>query len=88
MREIPSKITSEGQITIPAEVRRHLGINEGDRVSCVIGDEGRVELRASRYPTVAALAGAAGSLKRPLSLEEMLEIAREDHLEDGYRDDA
>jgi len=30
------------------------------------------------YPTVASLAGAAGSLKQPMSWDEMRDIARED----------
>jgi AbrB family looped-hinge helix DNA binding protein len=30
--EIPATVTSKGQITIPAEVRRALDLHEGDRV--------------------------------------------------------
>jgi AbrB family looped-hinge helix DNA binding protein len=41
MKEIVSTITSKGQVTIPAEVRRHLGVSQGDKLSFVIGDEGR-----------------------------------------------
>ncbi len=33
-----------------------------------------------KYPTVASLAGAAGKLPRPLSWQEMREIAWEDHI--------
>ncbi|MBI3977213.1 MAG: AbrB/MazE/SpoVT family DNA-binding domain-containing protein [Chloroflexi bacterium] len=81
-----STITSKGQVTIPAEVRRHLGLKSGDKLSFVIEPEGTVHLRAPRYPTVASLRGAAGSLDRPLSWEQMREIAREDrlHAEHGY----
>jgi antitoxin PrlF len=85
MRELPSTITSKGQVTIPAEVRKHLGLKQGDKISFVIEDEGRVELKVPSYPTIASLVGAAGTLKQPLSMEQMLEIAREDELEDDYR---
>lgn len=85
MKEIPSTITSKGQVTIPAEVRRHLGLGQGDKIFFVIEDAGRVELKVPTYPTVASLAGAAGTLRRPLSMERMLEIAREDEFEDEYQ---
>ena len=35
---------------------------------------------ALKYPTIASLAGAAGSLPRPLSWQEIHEIAWEDHV--------
>ena len=43
MREIIATVTSKGQVTVPAEVRRHLGIKPGATVAFVIdGDEVRV----------------------------------------------
>lgn len=80
MREIISTVSSKGQVTVPAEVRKHLGIREGDKLSFVIEDEGSVKVEAPRYHNVASLRGAAGRLDRPLSWEEMLEVAREDHV--------
>jgi antitoxin PrlF len=85
MKEIPSTITSKGQVTIPAEVRKHLGLKQGDKVAFVLDDAGKVELKAPKYPTVASLAGAAGTLSKPRNIEEMLAIAREDALEEEYR---
>ena len=81
MHEIVSTITSKGQVTIPAEVRRHLGVGTRDRIAFIIEPDGTVRLRAPRYPNVASLRGAAGSLKKPLSWEEMRAIAREDRLQ-------
>jgi AbrB family looped-hinge helix DNA binding protein len=85
MKEIASTITSKGQVTIPVEVRRHLGLHQGDRISFVIDDEGHVELKTPKYPTIASLAGAAGTLKDPRTMEEMLEIARGEALSDEYQ---
>ena len=79
-KEIVSTITSKGQVTIPAEVRRHLALKTGDRIAFVLESDGTVRLIAPRYPSVASLRGAAGSLDRPLSWEQMRDIAREDHL--------
>ncbi len=86
MKEIVSTITSKGQVTIPAEIRRHLGIKQNDKVTFVIEPDGVVRLRVPRYPDIGSLRGAAGSLKEPSSWQETLEIAREDHLRDEYRD--
>lgn len=81
MKEIISTITSKGRITIPAEVRRHLGISTSDKVAFVIDDEGTVRLRFRRFPTIASLRGAAGKLKKPLSWQEIQQIACEDRFD-------
>ena len=78
MREIISTITSKGRVTIPAEIRNHLGIKHHDRLAFVIDEEGNVHLKVFRYPDIDSLAGAAGSLSKPLSWKEMRRIAYED----------
>ena len=55
MKEIVSTITSKGQVTIPAEVRRRLGVGTGAKITFVI-DENCGE-RAPRYPRVSLGAG-------------------------------
>jgi len=82
MKESVTTITSKGQITLPAAIRRHLGLHTGDKVSFVIEDSGNVMLKVPKYPNVASLAGAAGKLDRPMDMKEMLEIAREDAIEE------
>ena len=81
MKELVSTITSKGQVTIPAQVRRHLGLETNDQIVFVIGDEGDVQVKAPRYSTVASLRGAAGKLEKPLTWKQMREIAREDAIE-------
>ena len=39
-----STITSKGQITLPKEVRSHLGVREGDRLDFVIAADRSVRL--------------------------------------------
>jgi antitoxin PrlF len=87
MREIISTITSKGQVTIPAEVRKHLGIQNNDQVAFVIDAEGKVQLKVPRYQSVASLRGAAGSLNKNLSWKEMKHIAYEDRLKSKFEDD-
>ena len=54
-------LTSKGQITIPSEVRRHLGLRKGDRVEFDIVD-GTAILRSisPEHDPFAAYAGALG----------------------------
>jgi len=85
VKESVSTITSKGQVTIPVEVRKYLGLSAGDRISFVIDRSGNVVLRVPKYPTVASLAGAAGKLDHSMEMEKMLEIARENAVEDEYR---
>jgi AbrB family looped-hinge helix DNA binding protein len=42
-----STISSKGQITVPLEIRRRLGLKEGDRVEFMV-DRGRTVLRPER----------------------------------------
>lgn len=56
VREIIATITGKGQVTIPREVRRHLGVDPADKVAFVLSDTGTVELRPARF-AVADLRG-------------------------------
>ena len=81
VKEIVSTLTSKGQVTIPAEVRRHLGVGQGDKLSFVIADDGRIEVKAPKYSDVASLAGAAGTLDEPMGWDRIREMAREDRFD-------
>ena len=48
MRAVEATVTSQGQVTIPADVRRHLGLTKGTKVTFVIEGEA-VRLVPSRY---------------------------------------
>lgn len=74
-------LTRKGQVTIPAAVRRLIGLVPEGKVSLVLNPEAKtVQLQVPRYPTIASLAGAAGTLKQPIPLNEMLDTARADAL--------
>ena len=85
MQEIISTITSKGQVTIPAEVRRHLGVDTHDKIAFVLEDDGAVRLSVPHFPTIDSLRGIAGSLPRPMSWQEVEEIAQEEHADDVAR---
>lgn len=60
MKEIVSNVTRKGQVTIPAEVRRHLGVSTPDKVAFVLEDGG-VRIRPATF-TVASLFGSVPAL--------------------------
>ncbi len=64
MKEHVSVITRKGQITIPAEIRRALSLNEGDTIAFEIEDD-RIHIAARRGSVVERTAGALKS-KTPM----------------------
>lgn len=44
-----STISSKGQITVPLEIRKRLGLKEGDRVEFVV-DKNQTTIRPARAP--------------------------------------
>ena len=63
-------LTSKGQITIPADVRRSLNVDAGDRVEFVQVEPGRFEVIASTR-SVRELKGMFGKPKKAVSIEDM-----------------
>ncbi len=80
LRRFRATVTSKGQVTIPVELRRAIGVGEGDRLLFELEPDGTVQLRPARYPTIASLAGCLGKLPdgRTLRDEEMGEVAAEE----------
>lgn len=77
MREYVSSISPKGQITIPIEIRKRLGVKPKDKVLFLIEEDGiRITPVAS---TLESGFQAFPALDRPLSSEEMTEIAWEEH---------
>ena len=75
-KEFSTVVTRKGQITIPAEVRRTLGLAEGDRVAIVLEDNLQVFLMRTES-AVARTAGMLKSERAPLSAEELRQAAEQ-----------
>jgi AbrB family looped-hinge helix DNA binding protein len=80
MAEILMTVTSKGQVTIPAAVRRYLKIKKNQKIVLILEPDGSVCLKTPRYGSVADLSGAAGTLGQKLSWPEMLAIAYDDRI--------
>lgn len=63
-------LTSKGQITVPAEVRRALQVESGDKIEFIQIEPGRFELMAATR-SVRELKGMFGPASRVVSIEEM-----------------
>jgi AbrB family looped-hinge helix DNA binding protein len=77
MREFFVKLTSNGQVTVPIEVRRHLGLYPGDRICIAVGEDGYAQLRPAPLPTIESIR-AAGSVPQQLGWDELLDHTHED----------
>ena len=63
-------ITSKGQVTLPVEARRRLGLTPGVRVDCVINEHDHLEM----IPVAGSVRDLRGMLEPPssaLSLDDM-----------------
>jgi len=70
-------LTSKGQVTIPVEVRTHLGLSTGDRIEFILNEQsGRYEV-VPATSSVTALKGIIRKPAKPVSIEEMNEAIAE-----------
>ena len=72
MREITTTTTQRNQVTIPAEVRRLLGLKPRDKVAFTIEEGGEVRLAAASF----TLESAYGSVKPTRNPEDFEEVSR------------
>lgn len=64
-----AKLTSKGQITLPAAVRASLGVKAGEKILFVPGENG--EFRVRKVRSILDLAGCVPYSGPPLTPEEM-----------------
>ena len=83
MKEIVASITQRGQVTVPAEVRRILGLKSPGKVAFAI-DDGQVRLVTPRF-TLESASGSVPALRKKLSDEEMIRIAKDERAERTIR---
>ena len=80
MKEVSTVVTRKGQVTVPVEIRRELGIKVGDKVTFVLED-GEARLR----PTGSVVERTAGAFKGHgpvLTAEQMRDAAEQAIAED------
>lgn len=63
-------VTAKGQVTLPAEARRRLGITAGTRLEFLVTEDGRLEV-IPRTGSVRSLKGLLPPPEHALSIEQM-----------------
>ena len=77
MRSFTMSTTQRNQVTIPGEVRHHLGIEPRDKVSFTIEDNGAVRLRKAPF-TLETAYGSVKALDDHGDLEDIIRMAKEE----------
>jgi antitoxin PrlF len=63
-------VTAKGQVTLPVEARRRLGLGPGSKLEFVVVDDERLEA-IPVSETVSSLKGMVPKPRKPLSLADM-----------------
>lgn len=72
------KITTQGQVIIPAHIRKSLGLNPGDRVNFIKNERGEVVLQKVTIETEDPLEKAADEFKLNMGADELLKLLSDD----------
>lgn len=83
MKELIASVTERGQVTIPAEVRRRLGIKPHDKIVFAITEDG-IELKPMAF-TLETAFGSVTSLRPDLTLDEQVREAKEERADRAVR---
>lgn len=75
MKEIVTTIAQRSQVTIPAEVRRVLGVKPGDKVAFTIEDD-EVRLASARFSLESAY-GSVKPVERPENFDKISRAVKE-----------
>jgi AbrB family looped-hinge helix DNA binding protein len=68
---ITATITAKGQITIPVEIHKALGLDAGARIEFEEVEPGRYTFKPARTMPVTILKGMFGKAQRKVSIEAM-----------------
>ncbi len=77
MKAFISTISSKGQVTIPVDVRRRLGVNTADEVAFVLTDEGKGELCPARFTLESVLGSIPALPNESIDLDREIDEAPE-----------
>lgn len=80
MAEYVATISSKGQVTIPADIRKKLGVGAADKIAFMFTEDKKIEIRPVRY-TLESVIVSLGALPSELAdldweIEQATEEAR------------
>jgi AbrB family looped-hinge helix DNA binding protein len=72
MTELLTVVTRKGQITVPAEIRRSLGLKVGDKVALSLSEPDKQQAKLRPIRSLAELTfGAVNPRRRPKDLKQL-----------------
>ena len=77
MQHYHTTLTERGQVTLPAEIRRMLGVKPKEKVTFEVDGES-IRIISSKF-TVESVRGSVPPLAERKSLEDIVDIAAEEH---------
>ena len=77
MQHFYTTLTERGQVTLPSEIRRKLGAKPKQKVHFEV-DGDSIRIIPSAF-TLESIRGMAPPLSEPKSIEEILDLAAEEH---------
>ena len=81
MIEITARISSKNQITLPADVRRRLGVGASDTIAFVFTESGAIEVRKSRFDLESILGSIPALPGQSLDFEREIEEATAEEMQ-------
>ena len=85
MRTFTATTTQRNAVTIPAEVRRALGLKPRDHVTFTIEDDGTVRLTRSPFTLESAFASVEPT-QEPQDLDALIRDAKDEKMEQTMRE--
>lgn len=76
MKTVESKITSQGQVSVPAHIRRKLGLSPGSRIEWFERGNDVIVRRAAKYSSRDIHKAVFGKVPHQMSLDDMDEGIR------------
>ena len=80
MRQFTTTTTQRNQVTIPAEVRRVLGIKPRDRVAFTVEDDGQVRISTAEF-TLETAYGSVKPARGERDIDEIISDVKEEKAE-------
>jgi AbrB family looped-hinge helix DNA binding protein len=84
MRQFTATITERGQMTLPAEVRRALGLGAHSKVTITL-DDSSARLEPAKF-TLETLRSSVKPMNRPEDFEELERFVREERVAEVMRE--
>jgi AbrB family looped-hinge helix DNA binding protein len=79
MYEASSKLSSKGQVVVPAEIRKQFSAQEGDSLKFIVDDNGEIKVEIVRRKAILDLFGSIQAKGNTEDFEKVRQESRDEH---------